>query len=359
MLIRFVSIVAVCAALTTAGRAQSVLFSDDFEAGLGGWTVTHPASCGAGLSCSGGVTWSAISDDADCAGWALPFPSGSQCAHFGHPQNCNYDGGPSAAPTAELRSVQSIALPSGAASLRLRFFTKSEAEDNGSDQRTVEIDYPGLSAPTVIELLTSSGWHEENLDLTPYAGNSVQLIFRFRCLDASNNTGHGLFVDDVRVEFSTSSIFCAGDGTWAPCPCGNFGATGHGCASSFNPQGAQITGNGSQHVSADSMTLTATGLSNSAVLVFQGTLTQSGGAGTAFGDGLRCAAGFVVRLKTVQPTGGTVQFPGPTDPQLHTAGQVPPAGGTRTYQVWYRNVASFCTPSTFNLTNGLQIVWLP
>jgi hypothetical protein len=27
------------------------------------------------------------------------------------------------------------------------------------------------------------------------------------------------------------------------------------------------------------------------------------------------------------------------------------------YQVWYRNAASFCTPSTFNLSNGIEIAW--
>jgi len=33
------------------------------------------------------------------------------------------------------------------------------------------------------------------------------------------------------------------------------------------------------------------------------------------------------------------------------------APGTRTYQVWYRNAAAFCTASTFNLSNGVSIVW--
>jgi hypothetical protein len=27
------------------------------------------------------------------------------------------------------------------------------------------------------------------------------------------------------------------------------------------------------------------------------------------------------------------------------------------YQLWYRNAAAFCTPSTFNLTNGLDVTW--
>jgi len=33
--------------------------------------------------------------------------------------------------------------------------------------------------------------------------------------------------------------------------------------------------------------------------------------------------------------------------------------GTRTYQVWYRNAAAFCTPSTFNLSNGWELIWAP
>jgi hypothetical protein len=40
-------------------------------------------------------------------------------------------------------------------------------------------------------------------------------------------------------------------------------------------------------------------------------------------------------------------------------GAIPAASTQRHYQVWYRNAAAFCTPSTFNLSNGLTIHWLP
>jgi len=40
-------------------------------------------------------------------------------------------------------------------------------------------------------------------------------------------------------------------------------------------------------------------------------------------------------------------------------GQIPFYGGTRTYQVSYRNSASFCTPATFNISNGMIVVWIP
>jgi hypothetical protein len=32
---------------------------------------------------------------------------------------------------------------------------------------------------------------------------------------------------------------------------------------------------------------------------------------------------------------------------------------TRVYQSHYRNVASFCTPESFNVSNGLVVEWLP
>ncbi|MBL8862911.1 MAG: hypothetical protein JNK02_13015, partial [Planctomycetes bacterium] len=40
-------------------------------------------------------------------------------------------------------------------------------------------------------------------------------------------------------------------------------------------------------------------------------------------------------------------------------GSVPPAGATRYYQVWYRDPANYCTTFTFNLTNGVRVVWAP
>jgi len=34
-----------------------------------------------------------------------------------------------------------------------------------------------------------------------------------------------------------------------------------------------------------------------------------------------------------------------------------PGAAERTYQVWYRNSASFCTSASFNLTNGVRVAW--
>jgi len=105
--------------------------------------------------------------------------------------------------------------------------------------------------------------------------------------------------------------------------------------------------------------LSGAGMPNSSALYFQGTLQQSGGAGAVFGDGLRCAAGSVIRLGTALNAAGASQYPsGGAALPVSVKGAVP-AGATRTYQVWYRNAGAYCTPSTFNLSNGLQVAWAP
>lgn len=95
---------------------------------------------------------------------------------------------------------------------------------------------------------------------------------------------------------------------------------------------------------------------NTSCLYFQGTTQQSGGAGIVFGDGLRCVGGNILRLGTQSNSNGASQYPGAGDPPISVRGLVG-APGVRTYQVWYRNSAPFCTPATFNLSNGVSIVW--
>jgi hypothetical protein len=107
------------------------------------------------------------------------------------------------------------------------------------------------------------------------------------------------------------------------------------------------------------LVLAGSGLPNSAVLYFQGTGQIAGGLGVTFGDGLRCAGGTIVRLGTKTNVAGASQYPSGNDQPISVRGQIPPAGGVRTYQAWYRNAAPYCTPSTFNLTNGLQVTWVP
>jgi hypothetical protein len=152
------------------------------------------------------------------------------------------------------------------------------------------------------------------------------------------------------------TAFCFGDGTAAvACPCGNAGAAGNGCASSINAFGANLAGSGSASLSSDTLVLAGSGMPNSNALYFQGT-TQ---IAAAFGDGLRCAGGTVVRIGTKLNSAGASSYPGAGDLSVSVRGNVTVAGSVRNYQAWYRNAAAFCTPSTFNLTNGYSVTWTP
>jgi hypothetical protein len=168
--------------------------------------------------------------------------------------------------------------------------------------------------------------------------------------------GIGTNVTAYRTSTPTSA-FCLGDGTGTACPCGNSGAVGRGCANSIDASGALIGAIGTASVSADSFVLQGSGMPNSSALYFQGTSQLGGGLGVVFGDGLRCAGGTVVRLGTKSNVAGASQYPAAGDASVSVRGLVPALGGTRTYQIWYRNAAAFCTSSTFNLSNGLSVTW--
>jgi hypothetical protein len=152
--------------------------------------------------------------------------------------------------------------------------------------------------------------------------------------------------------------FCPGDGTGTACPCGNNSAVGAnaGCVNSFGV-GGLLRSHGLASLGCESLVLDGTDLSTaSSALFFQGTSQIAGG--TAFGDGLRCAGGSVIRLATLNTSGGAASYPTGAAIPISIKGLVGSAG-TRTYQIWYRNAAAFCTASTFNLSNGLQISWVP
>jgi hypothetical protein len=109
------------------------------------------------------------------------------------------------------------------------------------------------------------------------------------------------------------------------------------------------------------VTLRATGMPATTVcLFFQGTSAPAGGAGAVFGDGIRCVGGAQIRLAVRAASGGVAEFGArvPGDPPVSEVGGVFVAA-TRNYQVWYRDAQSFCTPSTFNLSNGLRLRWAP
>jgi hypothetical protein len=154
---------------------------------------------------------------------------------------------------------------------------------------------------------------------------------------------------------------CAGDGSAGACPCGNVGGVGHGCQNSIPTGGALLFAKGQANLATDDVTLVVSGTgASSPMLFFQGTSAPATGLGVPFGDGLRCVAGQQIRLAIRTASAGMASFGADVagDPLLSAAGHVF-APDTRRYQVWYRDPVTYCTPSTFNLSNGLLIRWAP
>ncbi|MCY2959052.1 MAG: hypothetical protein NTY35_02715 [Planctomycetota bacterium] len=162
----------------------------------------------------------------------------------------------------------------------------------------------------------------------------------------------------LAVAISSGMPYCFGDGSGTACPCGNSGAPGNGCANSIQAAGAHLLATGWPRLSSDTLRLLGSGMPNNSALYFQGTSQQSGGLGVALGDGLRCAGGAVVRLATKPNMAGASTYPSPTEPRISVRGLVT-GPGTRTYQVWYRNAAAYCTAATYNLSNAIEVVWIP
>jgi hypothetical protein len=173
---------------------------------------------------------------------------------------------------------------------------------------------------------------------------------------AGGPTGDDLDALDTRMVPATGLGFCFGDGLGTPCPCGNSGGNGRGCANSIFPAGSVLTATGSASIALDTVVLTASSMSGGISVFFQGT----GQASLPLDDGLFCLTGALIRVGTYGIVGGASSNPPVAGVPLHTKGALVLPGGTRFYQVVYRNAApAFCPPATLNRTNGLAVVWTP
>jgi hypothetical protein len=168
-------------------------------------------------------------------------------------------------------------------------------------------------------------------------------------------------IDSIGVPGGSGTVFCQGDGSLTPCPCGNESATpipcggGAGCVNSSG-EGAGAAANGSPSVSADDLIVDgARLLPAQPALCFAGTVQLNGGAGIPFGDGLRCAGASVIRLGTQNADAAGAASWGPG--LAATGGWSP--GDQRYLQLWYRDPTGSPCGSGFNLSNGLAVSFTP
>lgn len=159
------------------------------------------------------------------------------------------------------------------------------------------------------------------------------------------------------------TVFCAGDGLTAPCPCGNDGLHGRGCENALTTGGGWLTRTGAASINLDTIQFTCSGeRPTSLSIVLQGT---SAIAPTNYADGLRCVGGALKRLYSKNAVGGTIVAPATGEPsvsaQSAAKGDPLSPGMTRYYQVYYRDPEpTFCAAplgGTFNVSNGIVLNW--
>jgi hypothetical protein len=206
---------------------------------------------------------------------------------------------------------------------------------------------PGMPSGTNLEGLTlvpkqdcASG--ERSLFLTVDDGGAVSLV-RFREFPCGESA-------------PIAQIVCAGDGSFpVACPCGNTGAAHNGCGNSIAGAGARLDAPGTSTPAV--LELLASGVPPTSFVVFAASPGLSA-SGATFGDGLRCLANPVHRLRARNAVAGVaVLGPSAGDPSVAVLSGATP-GTTLWYQAFYRDAhPAFCTPLTYNATNAQRVTW--
>jgi parallel beta-helix repeat protein len=161
--------------------ADEVVLAADFESGQlpvgwianGLWNVT--TTCVSGVPCDG-THW----------------------AYFGLPGLCDFDTGTAVAGSL---TAPKLVIPQPANRARLRYCSNYDGDrgiaPDGFDAAWVEVN--GVIVDDVAGTVTTSFWETREIDLAPFAGQTVQIAWRFDSNDATFNNRLGWQVDAIEV----------------------------------------------------------------------------------------------------------------------------------------------------------------
>ena len=167
-----------------------ILLENDFEEGVGIFTIDNTYGNGSGL-------WH-LSNSCDSE---LSGHSPAMSIHYGADDFCDYDSGN----TEGVAESNIITLPDfGKITLQFNYFLETEGYP-GYDVAKVEISRDGASyillasnqAGTLGD--PTDGWLSKSIDLSDYAGSDVRIRFHFKSVDEYFNTFAGYYIDDVEI----------------------------------------------------------------------------------------------------------------------------------------------------------------
>lgn len=169
-----------------------------------------------------------------------------------------------------------------------------------------------------------------------------------------NGVNSGFLVERAVLGPAVGTAFCFGDGQdGTDCECLNNSAAGagQGCLNSQG-HGAIASATGSASFAADDLVIHVTQARPSQpAMILQGTSAIS----VPFKDGKLCVGNPSERVEVVFLDAAGE---GASGESIVTNGNVPGAGATRYYQVWYRDpVISVCGEGS-NFSNGLTVDWI-
>ncbi|MCP4661340.1 MAG: hypothetical protein GY856_38545, partial [bacterium] len=158
---------------------------ENFEGALTGWTAT-------GL-------WHVV-DGSGCASPELGYNSPTHSAYYGQDSTCDYNTG--AATSGSLTSPELTGI-TATSTLTFQYLRQVESYSGDYDRTQVNI-VTGSGSTTVFSLNSSNAsnpvWTLSNtLDLSAFAGETIQIEFVFNSVDSVDNDQIGWMIDDVVV----------------------------------------------------------------------------------------------------------------------------------------------------------------
>jgi M6 family metalloprotease-like protein len=183
---------------------STVIFSEDFESGLGGFVIDNSFGNGNGL-------WHLST----VCNAALPGHTKPTALFYGLDGSCTYDNGLTNQGVVISPSISLAGFPTSPIELRLKYFLKTEGSPADYDRVSIEISENGgpfilishnNTTPEPVTLTDPSiTWLETVVDLSAFAGSSIQLCFSFSSVDAIRNNYAGFYVDDVTITGNVST----------------------------------------------------------------------------------------------------------------------------------------------------------